>query len=200
MAKTGMKEYKMITNIQVLKFADGISIRTATETDKDAYVSIKLEEEIGPSLVAEGMKQGIDIYGLIWNSVCNSDCILFVIVEESTGKNIGFSEINRVSSNEPTIGITLASEFRGKGYGYTAAKMTIEEGWNLFDHPYFVWELEKENTASRKLVLKLGGQRMNNRCVFSENVIKMMKEKGIDVTTQCFSDTIECYKIERPLS
>ena len=188
----------MITDILISRTEGNISIRTATTACKNDYLSLKLGENITDSLFAECKKMGIDVREIIWNERYKSECIMFSIVENSSGKTIGFCEINDVSSKEPTIGISLAEEYRGKGYGYRAAKMMIEEGWKIFDHPYFVWELEQENTASRQLILKLGGRVIDNRCTLPENMIKALQANGVEVNSEELPKSIERYVIDRP--
>ena len=190
----------MITNIPINRSEDNISIHTATELDKEEYVAFELAGELLQSLIKTGVDKEIDIQGTIWNERYKSDCIMFAIVENSSGKTIGFCEIEHVSSYEPTIGITLAKDYRRKGYGYLAAKMMIEEGWKVFAHPYFIWELEQDNTASKKLVLKLGGKLVENHCILPDHMIKAMCENGIEVDPNIYTDSVERYKIDRPVS
>ena len=189
----------MITDILINRREGDISIHTATEADKDDYIELELSGALLQNLIKVGAEKDIDVRSIIWDERYKNDCIMFAIVENASEKTIGFCEIERISSDEPTIGITLAEGYRGKGYGYLAAKLRIEEGWKIFEHPYFIWELEQENAASRKLVTKLGGQYINNRCVLSESMIARMRENGIEIKREDFPDSVERYKIERPL-
>jgi predicted acetyltransferase len=190
----------MITDILISRTEGNICIHTATEADKDDYVALELGDDILKSLLKVGVEKEIDVPGIIWNERYESDCIMFAIVELSSGKTVGFCEIEHLSSSEPTIGIMLAEVYRGKGYGYLAAKMMIEEGWRLFNFPYFIWELIQDNIASKKLVLKLGGKLINHRCVLPDHVIKVMRENGIEVNPNDYPDSVERYKIDRPAS
>ncbi len=188
----------MITDILITRTEGNVSIHTATIACKDDYVALELSEKLTEPLFIEGEKMGIDVREIIWNERYKSECIMFAIVENSSGKTIGFCEIDHVLSEEPTIGIKLAEDYRGKGYGFLSAKMMIEEGWKIFDHPYFVWELEQENTVSRQLILKLGGKLLNNRCTLSGSMIKALQENGIEVNLEGLPKSIERYVIERP--
>ncbi len=189
----------MITDILITRTEGNVSIHTATEADKEDYIALELGGDFIQSLVKVGADKEIDVGGIIWNERFESDCIMFAIVENSSGKTVGFCEIDHVSSEEPTIGITLDEAYRGKGYGYLAAKMMIEEGWKIFKHPYFVWELDQENIASKKLALKLGGELINHRCALPEHMIRVMRENGIEVSSEDFSDSVERYRIDRPI-
>ena len=188
----------MITDILVFRTLGNVSIRTATIAHKDDYIAHELSDRLTESLFEEAKKKGIDVREIIWDERYKSDCIMFEISENDSGKTIGFCEINHILSEEPTIGIKLAAEYRGKGYGFLAAKMMIEEGWKIFDHPYFVWELEQENTASRKLILKLGGRLIDSRCALSESMIQVLRENGIEFDSKELPNSIERYAIERP--
>ena len=188
----------MITDILINRTEGDVSIHTATEADKEDYIALELDGEMLQSLIKVGADKKIDMRAIIWDERYNSDCIMFAIVENASGKTVGFCEIEHTKTDEPTIGITIAEGYRGKGYGYLSAKMMIEEGWKIFNHPYFIWEVEQENTASKKLAIKLGGQLVNNRCVLPENMIKVMRENGIEINSEDFPDSVERYKIERP--
>ena len=190
----------MITDILICRTEGNICIHTATEADKSDYIAFVSDTSLMNSLQKAFSDKGIDIGEIIWKERYDSDCIMFAIIEISTEKTVGFCEIEHIYSDEPTIGITLAENCRGKGYGYLAAKMMIEEGWKIFMHPYFIWELDRENIASRKLVLKLGGKFVNTRCALSEYVIKVMRENDLDINADNYSDSVERYKIERPAS
>lgn len=188
----------MITDIIINRSEGDISIRTATENDKEDYVAFELNDELLQSFERVGADKKIDLRSIVWDERYKSDCIMFAIVENKSDKTIGFCEIEHVSEEEPTIGITLADGYRGKGYGYLSVRMVLEEAWKIFEHPYFIWEVEQDNIASKKLVLKLGGKFINRRCVLPDCAIKVMSENGLAVDPQNFPDSVERYKIERP--
>lgn len=188
----------MITDILINRTEGDISIHTATEADKEDYIALELKGDMLQSLVKVGADKEIDMHSIIWGERYKSDCIMFAIVENATNQTVGFCEIENVSADEPTIGITIAEGYRGKGYGYLATKMMIEEGWKIFTHPYFIWEVEQENIASKKLAKKLGGVLINHRCVLPESIIQVMRKNGMEINQDDFPDSVERYKIERP--
>ena len=150
------------------------------------------------SVAEEGQTQGVDIEEMIWNERYAMECIMFVIVENESGKTIGFCELENISTDEPTIGIDISKEYRGKGYGYLAAKAMIEECWKIFPHQYFIWEARKENIASKKLVIKLGGVLINHRASLRGDVLDLLKENGFEAFSSDLDLAIERYKITRP--
>lgn len=188
----------MITDILVNRTEGNISIHTMTDNDKAVYIATVLEEDLIQPLAKVGAKTGVDVGEIFWQACCQMDGIMFVIVENSSGNAIGYCEISEVSSPEPTLGVSISAPYRGKGYGYLAAKLMIEAGWEIFEHPYFVWELDDDNEASRKLALKLGGTPLPNRCELSDIVKQVLLENDIEVNPEKYPDSVERYKIERP--
>ena len=92
----------MITDILITRSEGDISIRTATEADKDKYIALEMDDDLIQSLVKVGAEKDIDVRGIIWNERFESDCIMFAIVENSSGQTVGFCEIEHISSEEPT--------------------------------------------------------------------------------------------------
>ena len=187
----------MITDIIINRSEGNISIHTATEAVKDDYIAFEMEGELIQSLISVGDDKQIDVRSIIWEERYNSDCIMFYIVENKSHKIVGFCEIEHLSTDEPTIGITISKEYRGKGYGYLSAKAMIEECWKIFEYPYFVWEVDQDNIASKSLALKLGGELMNKRCILPEHMVRVMRENGIEINPDNFPNSVERYKIKR---
>ena len=188
----------MITNILISRTDGKVTIHTATEADKNDYLTIASYDESVRLLFKIGKEKKLDINEILWKDRYERDCIMFAIVENESGKTIGFCEIENISKTEPTIGISIDPNYQRKGYGYAAAKMMIEEGWKIFDHTYFMWEVEQDNIPSRKLALKLGGKRQENRRLFEDCMLQVMEEKGVSLPPECFENSIERYAIERP--
>lgn len=187
----------MITDVLVSRTEGDITIRTATEADRDAYIEFQINTDLMKEVQKAGEEENVDLAEIIWGERYKTDCIMFVIIENTSGAIIGFCEIEHLQTNEPTLGIDIAPPFRKKGYGTSAAKAMLALGWELFNHDYFLWELDQENHASRRIALKLGGQRLENRQVIPDRVIKMMQDAGIEFS-EAFDPTVERYKIERP--
>lgn len=76
--------------------------------------------------------------------------------------------------------------------------MMIESGWQIFDSPYFVWEVDNDNLPSKRLALKLGGELINNRRSISDKIFKMMQDSGLEISEEDFPESVERYKICRP--
>jgi len=188
----------MKTDLIITRTEGDITIHTATIADRARYVELELQGDLMKQVAEVGKTKGVDLEEIIWDERYKTDCIMFAIVENESGITIGFCEIEHISTDEPTLGISLEESYRGKGYGYSAAKAMIAEGWKIFDHDYFVWEVDKENEASKKLAVKLGGQLINHRCVLPEHILKMMRESGMDINIEDYPNSVERYKIERP--
>lgn len=188
----------MITDILIERSQDNIQIRTATTGDREDYIAHIFRQKTFEKIREIGEEKEIDFSSVIWNDRYHSDSIMFAIVETISKKTIGFCEIEQLSTAEPTIGITLDKEYQGKGYGYLATKMMIEEGWKLFQYPYFIWETDQDNIPSKRLAIKLGGKLFNKRGVLTESALQALQELGIEIDFEENADYIERYKIERP--
>ena len=182
----------------VICSSETITIRGIADADKDAYLDMLFDNGLLKALQEAGESVNVDIREILWKERFESDSILFLIIENSSQKIIGFCEIDAISEDEPTVGITLLKDYQGKGYGYIAVKMMLEEAWKVLDHPYLVWEVHEENEASKRLVSKLGGVRINNRCAIPDHMLKVLQEGGMDIEAKDFSESIERYKLERP--
>lgn len=196
----------MITDLIITRAEREITIRTATISDKERYVELELEKALGRALAKAQEILGNDPIEYIWNERYNMDCIMFAIVENKSGTTIGFCGIENISTNEPTLFISLGEQYQGKGYGYFATKAMLLEGWKIFEHDYFIWEVLQNNIASKKLAMKLGGRLINLRNYFSENAIELMKENEeflkkhkINIDPEDYANSVERYKIERPI-
>ena len=188
----------MFIDHSIVRDAENIIIRTVTEADKEEYISLQFDDNLLNSFAQAGEIVSVDVREIFWKERYESDSILFSIVEKDTGCIAGFCEIDHISEDEPTIGITLLDKYRGRGYGYLAAKMMIEAGWEILEHPYFVWEVHQDNEPSKRLVEKLGGKLINRRCAIPEYMLKVLQEGGMDIQAKDFPESIERYRLERP--
>lgn len=186
----------MIKDFYVNRKEGAITIYTATPFDKEKYFYIQTKGEYA-NLLQEGYEKGIDLIDFFWKEIYKENNLLFMIVENKSGRNVGYCTIEGINNSEPTIGVSLIKEFWGKGYGYLAAKAMIEESWKILNHPYYVWEVNKDNIASKKIAIKLGGKFIGYKPNFSTEQLRMLKEHGLKPTTTETSN-IERYKITRP--
>lgn len=188
----------MITDIQIKRSTDNITIRTATEADRTKYVQFELEESIMNRLRSASHELGIDTDEIIWSERVKLDGLLFAIEENQSKEVIGFCSIDSPKSNDPTLGIRICQAKQGKGYGYTAAKIMVELGWTIFPHDHFWWEVHQENEASKRIAVKLGGVYSGNRNLIPKDTLERMHSVGLEIASEMLADSIERYKICRP--
>ena len=81
----------------------------------------------------------------------------FVIIRKSDNKKVGNIGIYvRDGLNAPDIGFSFLPEFERKGYGFEASKKLMEVAFSKFGLKKISAITTKENTASQKLIEKLG--------------------------------------------
>jgi RimJ/RimL family protein N-acetyltransferase len=85
---------------------------------------------------------------------------MFVVEEKSSGKFVG-----RVGPWFPPgwpgfeVGWGIAREFRGKGYAVEAARASIDWCFATFELDRIIHCIDKENTASQAVALRLGAEK-----------------------------------------
>ncbi len=175
-----------------------ITIRTITEADKYAFADIVLGRDIMKPFAKNNETVANSIRDIVWEDRQISDSISFLIVENDSKAEIGICEIHRLESSEPLISITIDDSYHNKGYGYLASKMMLEECWKIFDNPFFVWEVEKENIPSKRLAVKLGGKLTETFCTRQKDTPEVAQKSELEASSEGLTKTIEKYVIERP--
>ena len=160
----------MITDIMVHRTEGDISIRTMTEQDQADY-----------SATMDFRLNGI----------------AFTIIENCSGKAIGFCEITLPPPFDPTVFVLIDPAYRGKGYGYLATKMAIEECWKIFDHPYYILECKDFNVAGKRIAEKLGGEFIAKDFTILDALAQYICEPDGENLVQHPACSVR-YKLERP--
>ena len=100
----------------------------------------------------------------------------FVIVSQTTGEflgNCGLHGENKVKT--PELGIWLKKDAHGKGYGREAVRTLVNWSKKNINLDYFVYPVDRRNTASRKIPESLGGK------IIEESQIKTPIGKILDI-------------------
>lgn len=160
----------MMTDIMVHRTEGDISIRTMTERDQADYFA------------------AIDF---------RLNGIAFTIIENCSGKAIGFCEITLPPPVDPTVFVLIDPAYRGKGYGYLATKMAIEECWKIFDHPYYILECKDFNVAGKRIAEKLGGKFLAKSISFVDVFTQYILEPDCEDPVLHATPSVR-YTIERP--
>ena len=93
----------------------------------------------------------------------------WAIIHKEGHKLIGYCglAVEQVDNvNEPEIGYRLAPEFWGKGLATEAASAAVQQGFEKFKLPYILGIVDPANTASLKVLEKLG-MRYERKTIFS---------------------------------
>lgn len=153
-----------------------ILLRSIQPSDKEAYLSIYKAKDIWKSIFAnpelnagEGM----------WNDFNSPLTLNTVIIQKSDGAFCGFCGLQDYTEREaPELSIELVKEFQGRGYGTKALTLLMARFTEITGSKEFISKVSCGNTASQRLMRKLGGQ-PNGIAPFpgvSESILKMMED------------------------
>lgn len=71
---------------------------------------------------------------------------------------IGRIEINYINTDRPSFDIKVLPDTRRKGYAYEMLSSAISAAFSYFSFDHMEYDVLKDNTASIKLIQKIGGQ------------------------------------------
>lgn len=81
----------------------------------------------------------------------------YAVLQKETGEFIGFCGLRMLKDEGYVdLGYRLVRREWGKGYACEAAEACLEEGFSKFHLPFIVGRVMKENTASIRVLEKLG--------------------------------------------
>lgn len=83
---------------------------------------------------------------------------LAMVVLTNASEFIGYIAIHQLNTRTPELGIWLRETAQGKGYGFEALSLLIQWANETLTFDYLKYPVAKENTASRALIEKLGGE------------------------------------------
>ena len=83
----------------------------------------------------------------------------FVVVSKTTEEFLGNCGLHGQGQvRKPELGIWLKKNAHGKGYGREAVHTLVNWSKNNIDFDYFIYPVDRRNTASRKIPESLDGQ------------------------------------------
>jgi [ribosomal protein S5]-alanine N-acetyltransferase len=86
-----------------------------------------------------------------------------VIVEKTRGEFLGCCGLHGEGKvRTPELGIWLKKSAHGKGYGQEAIQTLVSWAWKSIDLDYFMYPVDRNNTASVKIPQSLGGEVMED--------------------------------------
>lgn len=122
------------------------------EIHKDTFFSI-----IGPIEYAKSERTKQYLSQILWDELNDEDHITFAICLPGSEECIGYCQYKFIRSERIDIGIELLPEYRGKGYGYHACRVLVDEYFSKTDNSRLLYKVKRQNDASIALVKKLGG-------------------------------------------
>lgn len=97
----------------------------------------------------------------------------YIVREKETNTPCGYIDIDR-EQGRPSIDIAILPRFRNKGYGYEAARLLCQGVFERDPEEAVLWTVYPQNTYSRKIAEKLGGQLIDGRELLSKIVEKAL--------------------------
>lgn len=91
------------------------------------------------------------------------DCFHGAVIEKNTNQLIGLCGLNPYKENEPEIEFKLGVPYWGKGYATELGKQIIKSSFAAADIKGIYGMAQPENTASRKVLEKIGMKYLGNR-------------------------------------
>lgn len=82
----------------------------------------------------------------------------FVIRLQNTGEFLGIAAAERLTDDLPELGIWTKVAVHGQGYGGEAVGALLRWASATSGKPGFLWPVAVENTASRRIAERLGGE------------------------------------------
>ena len=134
--------------------------RRFTHSDLDRLIEMRVDDDVMKYLGGEKMqnpdalRKRLDFY-----ISCYEDRSLgmHAMFWKETGEMIGWSGLQPLeNSNEIEVGYGMIKEFWGKGIGFETGYFWLEYGFNEVNLDRIVAVADKENTASWKIMEKLG--------------------------------------------
>jgi RimJ/RimL family protein N-acetyltransferase len=84
--------------------------------------------------------------------------VSFVIRRRDTGECLGLAAAERLADDLPELGIYLRVEAHGQGYGGEVVEALLRWASAATNKPGFIYPVAVENTASRRIAERLGGE------------------------------------------
>ncbi|MEO6587728.1 MAG: GNAT family N-acetyltransferase [Pyrinomonadaceae bacterium] len=134
-------------------------LRTMSENDIEGVFEMRRDEDVmrfirEPVLSRKEAEDWINLISCRWAKDRIGFCSL---IEKQSGKFAGWCGLWQLKeSGEIEVGYAVAKEFWGKGYASESAEEFLEYGFNKLNLEKIVAVARPENTASRRVMEKIG--------------------------------------------
>lgn len=133
----------------VISAGNGITMRPVQESDREGYLEIQRAY-----LVTKHMLKESAYCNMLWEEHTGNKRLTLSIL--SDGNYIGYCGINNLLQEPWEIGIELRPGWTGRGIGYRAVSVLLQEIRTRLGRRAFCVRIEPRNRASQRLFEKLG--------------------------------------------
>lgn len=137
---------------EVLAENDRVILKMISSEERDLYIDLSYECSITKSAFKDALYKAD-----LWEDFMREKSATASIYDKKSGDFVGYCRIRDLGKNDWEISIEEKEAYRHKGIGYDAMGLFIAKLAELSIHRFFRARIDIDNTASQKLVKKLGG-------------------------------------------
>ncbi|HIT89166.1 MAG TPA: GNAT family N-acetyltransferase [Candidatus Merdenecus merdavium] len=177
-------EYKRIENQfedfhdedDYLAITERLLMRYMEENDFDDY--LKVLKDIMPKAMQKGELKQYFIQGAkeSYKDMFQCNQLSIGIWNRNNLDFCGYCILKHIDTKTPEIGIDLRKKYRRKHIGLESLTEILTFAKDNYEVDHFIYAVDLENVASKKLAERLGGIRKEIRNTLPENIVKLMNE------------------------
>lgn len=136
---------------EILAENNRVILKMISEDEYDFYMDVSYEcSAMKNSFKEEDFKQEL------WKEFLKEYEVVASIYDKKSGDYVGYCSVKDMCKSDWELAIEEKEQYRNKGYGYDALSMFITTIAKMSEHRFFRARIDIDNTASQKLVKKLG--------------------------------------------
>ena len=128
-----------------------VLLRKPVEEDRNCFIEVKRQNVYFPANFSREENQN-----RLWEDHINGEGVAYSIIRKDDGAYIGYCGIDELERSPWELEIELLEEYCHMGYGYKCLKMFMDRVAELSGRNSFVCRIDPDNTASQRLVEKIG--------------------------------------------
>ena len=181
-----------------------LHIRSLTEGDKDAYMSLRINNSNFISVYSLEPKLADDVWECEFLS---EDDIYLAVTFKSSDEIIASASIQRYKENNIELGYDVYKEYQKQGIASEILTGLVREAHQLFKNALLFVRIDKVNIASRRVAEKCGGKLIKNNDSQTINAIISAVKKYSGTTAlsaetssiiEKIKDSVCIYKMSQP--
>lgn len=130
-------------------------LRKMIEADYKNFLEVS-GEEAGVSCNAD------EKFGAIFLDACQQNTTIFSIIDSPTQNYIGYAMVKHTDTSTPELGISIPPQYQFHGIGTAAMKSAAALYAQSNNVDYYLIRVKTYNTVSRRMIEKLGAQRLED--------------------------------------